>query len=98
MFLKSKSDRKIKLPSVEEDQIIAAAANTDPDSKPLTDEEWDSVKPFIRRGRPPLEITKEKTSSRISRDVIDQFKASGDDWQSRIDNALKDWLKSHSAV
>jgi uncharacterized protein (DUF4415 family) len=98
MFLKTKSGRKIELPSVEEDQIISVAANFDADSVIFTDEEWESVNPLIRRGRPPLEITKEKISIRLSRDVIDQFKANGDGWQSRIDNALKEWLKTHSAA
>ncbi len=98
MFLKTKSGRKIKLPKSEEDAAITTAANSDPDSVPFTDEEWESVKPLIRRGRPPLETTKEKISIRLSRDVIDQFKASGDGWQSRIDSALKEWLKEHSAA
>ncbi len=98
MFLKTKSGRKIELPTAEEDEIITAAANLDADSIPFTDEEWESVKPLVRRGRPPLEITKEKISIRLSRDVIDQFKAGGDGWQSRIDNVLKEWLKLHSVV
>lgn len=98
MFLKTKSGRKIKLPTSEEDAAITTAANSDADSVPFTDEEWESVKPLIRRGRPPSGITKEKISIRLSRDVIDQFKASGDGWQSRIDSALKEWLKEHSAA
>ncbi|MGD0962071.1 MAG: BrnA antitoxin family protein [Methylomonas sp.] len=98
MFLKTKSGRKIKLPTLGEDAAITAAANSDADSMPYTDEEWETVKPLVRRGRPPSEITKEKISIRLSRDVIDQFRASGDGWQARIDSALKEWLKEHSSV
>lgn len=98
MFLKTKSGRKIELPTAEKDAAITAAAHSDPDSVPFTDEEWESVKPLVRRGRPPAETTKEKISIRLSREVIDQFKASGDGWQSRIDSALKEWLKEHSAA
>jgi uncharacterized protein (DUF4415 family) len=97
MFLKTKSGRKIKLPTLEEDQSITVAANADIDALPFSDEEWELVKPMVRPGRPPSEITKEKISIRLSRDVIDQFRASGDGWQGRIDNALKEWLKEHSS-
>jgi len=27
---------------------------------------------------------------------VEQFRASGDGWQTRMDVALKDWLKTHS--
>ncbi len=98
MFLTTKSGRKIELTTVEEDAAINAAANSDTDSVPFTDEEWELVKPLMRHGRPPSETTKEEISIRLSRDVIDQFKASGDGWQSRIDSALKEWLKEHSVA
>ena len=39
--------------------------------------------------------TKELVSIRLSRDVVDSFRASGDGWQTRIDRALKEWLKAH---
>ena len=48
------------------------------------------------RGRPPAAVTKERITIRLSRDVVEQFRASGDGWQTRMDVALKDWLKTHS--
>ncbi|MFT4243021.1 MAG: BrnA antitoxin family protein [Acidovorax sp.] len=42
--------------------------------------------------------TKVVTTIRLSPDVMDAFKATGAGWQTRIDAALKDWLKSHSPV
>lgn len=47
-------------------------------------------------GRPKAAITKERITIRLSRDVVEQFRASGDGWQTRVDAALKDWLKTHS--
>jgi uncharacterized protein (DUF4415 family) len=40
--------------------------------------------------------TKVATTIRLSPEVSEAFKATGPGWQTRIDNALKDWLKTHS--
>lgn len=40
--------------------------------------------------------TKVATTIRLSPDVMDAFKATGTGWQTRIDAALRDWLKTHS--
>jgi uncharacterized protein (DUF4415 family) len=40
--------------------------------------------------------TKLALSSRLSRQVVEAFCASGDGWQTRIDVVLADWLKTHS--
>ncbi len=50
------------------------------------------------RGRPRATHPKERINIRLSHDVVTHFKASGDGWQTRIDAALKDWLRTHSAV
>ena len=75
---------------------ITAAAMADPDAVPLTDAEWETARPSIRRGRPPAPVTKERITIRLSRDVVERFRASGDGWQTRVDAALKDWLKKHT--
>ena len=48
-----------------------------------------------RRGRPPAEVTKEPVSLRIDPDVLAEFRASGPGWQTKINDALKNWLKEH---
>ena len=48
------------------------------------------------RGRPKAAVTKERITIRLSPEVVEQFRASGDGWQTRVDAALKDWLKTHS--
>lgn len=48
------------------------------------------------RGRPKAAVTKERITIRLSPEVVQSFRATGDGWQTRIDAALRDWLKSHS--
>ena len=43
--------------------------------------------------RKPLKIA---TTIRLSADVVQAFRAAGDGWQTKIDAALKDWLRTHS--
>ncbi|MDP1605399.1 MAG: BrnA antitoxin family protein [Rhodocyclaceae bacterium] len=50
----------------------------------------------IGRGRPKAAVTKERITIRLSPDVTQSFRATGPGWQTRIDAALRDWLKSHS--
>ena len=40
--------------------------------------------------------TKERITIRLSRAVVEQFRASGDGWQARVDAVLRDWLKNQS--
>lgn len=40
--------------------------------------------------------TKVSTTIRLSPEVMAAFKATGAGWQTRMDTALKDWLKTHS--
>lgn len=47
-----------------------------------------------RRGKQKAPV-KELVSVRYSPEVIEQFKASGQGWQARMDAALLDWLKHH---
>ncbi|HPB89883.1 MAG TPA: BrnA antitoxin family protein [Rugosibacter sp.] len=42
--------------------------------------------------------TKERITIRLSREVVNQFRESGEGWQTRVDAALQDWLKNHSPV
>jgi uncharacterized protein (DUF4415 family) len=49
-----------------------------------------------RVGRPALESTKVSTTIRLSPEVIENLKAAGDGWQTRINLALKDWIKNNN--
>jgi uncharacterized protein (DUF4415 family) len=60
----------------------------------------DSLKAKLaaRTRGPQKTPTKERITIRLSHDVVERFRATGDGWQTRVDAALKDWLKSHSPV
>jgi uncharacterized protein (DUF4415 family) len=46
----------------------------------------------IRHRGPQKAPTKERTTIRLSRDVLDRFRATGAGWQARVDAALREWL------
>ncbi|QGC29952.1 BrnA antitoxin family protein [Bordetella parapertussis] len=49
----------------------------------------------IRRRGPQKTPTKQVVTIRLSPDVVEAFKASGTGWHTRVDAALRDWLKTH---
>lgn len=51
-----------------------------------------------KRGRPVGSGGKEQIALRVDHDVLSAFRATGAGWQTRMNNALKDWLSTHSAV
>jgi uncharacterized protein (DUF4415 family) len=48
-----------------------------------------------KRGRPALAHPKEHVNIRLDADVLGAFKDTGAGWQTRMNNALRDWLKNH---
>lgn len=84
------------LPTPSEDAAITPAAQADPDAAPFTDAEWLQIKPLVRRGRPLGSGTKAQVTLRLDVDVVEKFKASGDGWQTRINDALKSWVQTHA--
>ena len=47
------------------------------------------------RGRPPGTGQKKSTTVRFDNDILAAFKSTGKGWQSRMNAALRDWLKEH---
>ena len=79
------------------------------DNPELTSEDFARMKPFselprslqskLRRVRGKQKApTKERITIRLSREVVRRFRESGDGWQSRMDKALRDWLKRHPSA
>ena len=69
----------------------------DPDTAPdLSRDGWPEkfANVAVRRGRPPVARPKISTTIRLSQDVIDHFRADGKGWQTRIDEALREWIRS----
>lgn len=56
---------------------------------------------YKARGRPVGSVkaeTKQAVTVRYSPEVLASFRASGKGWQARMNDALKDWLQTHSPV
>jgi len=94
MLLKTKSGRIVELPSEEEDIQINRGIAADPDTLEWTEEDF----------RNALRMTdfEQKFSAKVSvtlqcsAEVIEAFKATGEGWQTRVDEALKEWLKART--
>ncbi len=86
----------LKMPTLEDDQLITAAVESDPDALPLTHEQRSSMLPIrALRGRPRLASKKQLVSIRYSPEVIEYFRVSGAGWQARMDAVLKDYVEAH---
>lgn len=48
-----------------------------------------------KRGRPVTDNPKQVVNIRLAPDILDAFKSTGKGWQTRINDALRDWLKEH---
>jgi uncharacterized protein (DUF4415 family) len=73
----------------------------DPDDAPeLTDEFFERADEYVgdrlvRRGRPRAASTKVALTVRYDADVVAAFRATGRGWQTRMNAALREWLKTH---
>jgi|SRR5574343_109996 uncharacterized protein (DUF4415 family) len=94
--LKARTGRVLQLPGDGEDAAITAAALSDPDNQPLTTAQLQTLKPYVPRGRPSGSGAKTQVTLRIDSEILDGFKAAGAGWQTRINDALKDWRRSHA--
>ncbi len=93
MRVKSETGRVFDLPSDEEEAKINEGIASDPDTHELSEQESRRLRPL---GRPKAEVTKERITIRLSPEVVETFRATGKGWQSRMDKALQDYLKTHS--
>jgi uncharacterized protein (DUF4415 family) len=87
------------MPTVEEDKAITAAARNDPDALPLTPKQLKNMVPMrTLRGRPKSDNKKLLVSVRYSPEVVAYFKSTGEGWQSRMDEALREYVAQHRAA
>lgn len=90
MQIKTKTGRMIHMPSPEEDAAITAAAESDPDARPLTEAEWAAVSP--RRGRPPASTTKTRITIRLDAATVRAYRhhaaSVGTNYQTLINQVL----------
>jgi uncharacterized protein (DUF4415 family) len=87
----------VRLPTLEEDAAIVAAAKADPDAQPLTDGQLQAMVPMrLVRGRPKSARKKQLLSVRYSPEVVVFFKSTGEGWQARMDEVLREYVARHS--
>ena len=83
------------IPTPEEDARIQMGIDADPDAHALSDEQWEQMRPLARIGLQKAAAAKERITLRLSHDVVTQFRATGDGWQTRIDSALRQYIAEH---
>lgn len=49
-----------------------------------------------RRGRPPIAQPKEHVNIRLDADIVQSFRRTGTGWQTRLNDALREWLRLHA--
>lgn len=91
-------------PITEEDAVITAAALSDHDAQPLTDDQTDRMRPVWdfpelveilqkhgKLGRPPLPEAERKTrvTLHLDPDVLAELRKGGRGWQTRANAALR---------
>ena len=92
--------KKLIRPSAKEDAAITKVAKSDPNSRPLTDKQWDKVKPTLTRGRgrPLGSGTKVQVTLRIDSDTLAFYKSKGDGWQTFINLLLGEIKKESKSI
>lgn len=95
MYLKTKTGRRVKLPTAEENAAINAGIASDPDTRELSEDEFKQLKPIRPRGRPMGSGRKVQLTVRFDTEVVDEFRKSGDGWQTKMNDALREWLQAH---
>jgi len=89
----------VQMPTLQEDRLITAAANGDPDAQPLTTRQLEAMVPLKSlRGRPKSENKKLLVSVRYSPEVIGYFKSTGEGWQSLMDQVLRQYVAGQSGA
>lgn len=54
----------------------------------------EGLKTKLRKLRGPQKSpTKEQISLRVSRDILERYRATGPGWQGRMDQALREWIE-----
>lgn len=95
--------QQLLMPTPEEDAVITAAALSDPDNLPqaagaMADFTPANLSPRRPRGRPAKDTPKVPTTMRLDIDVLDSFKATGEGWQTRMNQALREHLQTHDML
>jgi uncharacterized protein (DUF4415 family) len=94
------SKTKLIRTAAAEEAAIQRGIEADSDNPEWTADDFSKARPFAevmqkRMGRPPKENPKEQVTMRYDADVLEAFRATGSGWQTRMNDALKTYLKEH---
>jgi uncharacterized protein (DUF4415 family) len=88
-----------RLPVIDNDGEVGDLSEVDPTLfRPANEVLPPSLLKKLGIRGPQKAPTKERITIRLSPDVVQTFRATGEGWQTRVDTALRDWLKTHSPV
>lgn len=97
---KSKTDwKRVKREAAAETPVPydPALEPYDPNDPKAVEAYWKKAK--VRRVRGPQKAPRKvATAIRLSPEVVAFFKAEGPGWQTRVDNALQEYVKAHKAA
>lgn len=103
------SGSKTTKPEPTRAQVLASVRDLPRDADAVWDGHDDDDRPLSRdemragiaaavarkRGRPAGSGQKEQVAIRLDRDVLSAFRADGPGWQTRVNEALREWLAAH---
>lgn len=76
--------------------VEAGADPYDPNNPAEVATYWATATIKRGRGRPVSEVKRPTLNMRIDAEVLEAFKATGPGWQTRINEVLRSWVKSHA--
>jgi uncharacterized protein (DUF4415 family) len=82
----------------DEESAVQRGITADADTFEVPAESFSEMKRSGARGRPKLERPKVLLTVRYDADIIDAFKATGEGWQTRMNDALREWLRARDAA
>ena len=78
--------------------VEAGSEPYDPNNPTEVASYWANATIKRGRGRPASDVKRPTLNMRVDAEVLEAFKATGPGWQTRINEVLKSWVKSHTAA
>ena len=106
MYITLKNGKQVYMPTDEEDAKTREGIAQDSDNQEWTDEMFANSIPYpvymaqrkkLKAGRPLVNgIAKKPVTLRIDEDLVDQLRASGKGWQTRLNAQIRQWVNEET--